>query len=205
MQSFPKDWDASSEALPPTVTGGRFGMRESSKELPAEGAPSTSGLALYQAGFFVCTLKSVGDLPGGGSIYVEVVVDRDSGIAFAKVYPTRSLLNGIDILTSRVIPFFERQGAEIGEIHTPSSKDYCGPLPMHPFHTFLATSQIRHVAAANAADDPHEFLCEQFYWFLHKEFFQPALRKTFRVSLDELQRDLDAFLKSYNSAKHLRG
>jgi hypothetical protein len=205
MQDFPKIRDTSSEAPLPTATGRRFGTSDTSREPPAEDAAPNSGRALYQAGFFVCTIKNVGDIPGGGSIYLEIVVDRDSGVTFAKVYPARSLLNGLDILTSRVIPFFERQGAAIGEIHTPNSRDYCGPLPKHPFHTFLATSQIKHVAAAHVADDPHEFLCEQFYWFLLKEFFQPALRKTFRVSLDDLQRDLDAFLKSYNSTKHLRG
>jgi hypothetical protein len=205
MQDFSKIPDTSSEAPLPTAMGRPFGASDTSREPNAEAAASNSGCALYQACFFVCTIKTVGDIPGGGSIYLEVVVDRDSGIAFAKVYSARNRLNGIDTLTSRVIPFFVRQGAAIGEIHTPNSRDYWGPLPKHPFHTFLATSQIKHVAATNAADDPHEFLCEQFYWFLLKEFLQPALRKKFRVSLDELQTDLDAFLKSYNSHKRLHG
>lgn len=205
MQEFPKIWNTSSEAFLPTAAGRRFGTSDASREPTAEDAASNCGRALYQADFFVCTVTAVGDIPGGGSIYVEVVVDRDSDMAFAKVYPTRSLLNGLDILTSRVIPFFERQGAAIAEIHTPNSRAYCGPVPRHPFETLLLTSQIKHVAGAKADDDPREHACKQFYWFLLDEFFQPALRKKFRVSLDELQKDLDAFLKSYNSAKHLRG
>lgn len=203
MQDFPKIRDTSSEAPPRTATVRRFGTSDASREPTAEAAASTRGHALYQAGFFFCTVKTVGDVPGGGSIYVEVVVDRDSGVAFSKVYPARNVLNGLDILTSRVIPFFERQGATITEIHTPNSRAYCGPVPRHPFETLLLTSQIKHVAATKADDDPQEHACEQFYWFLLGEFFQPALRKKFRISLDELQADLDAFLKSYNSRKHL--
>ena len=50
---------------------------------------SNYGHSLFQELFFFCTIKNVGDVPGTGCIYVETVVDRDSGIAFAKVYSAK--------------------------------------------------------------------------------------------------------------------
>ncbi len=46
--------------------------------------------SLFQEVFFFCTVKDIGDVPGAGCIYVETVVDRDAGIAFAKVYSAKN-------------------------------------------------------------------------------------------------------------------
>jgi len=51
---------------------------------------------------------------------------------------------------------------------------------------------------------PDNYLCEEFYRFLLKEFFLPALRKTFRLSLDGLQKDLDTFVEAYNAMQMKR-
>jgi hypothetical protein len=161
---------------------------------------------LFQELFFFCTIKNVGDVPGMGCIYVETVVDRDSGIAFAKVYSGRNAMNAVDILASRVVPFFERKGVAIGSIHTRKTSEYCGFPPVHPFETFLATSHIQHLRIDKSAQSD-KYLCEQFYCYLLKEFFPAALRRTFRLSLDELQKELDAFVEAYNTMqiKHKNG
>jgi hypothetical protein len=165
-----------------------------------EDLASNHGHSLFQEVFFFCTVKNLGDVPGMGCIYVETVVDRDSGIAFAKVYSAKNAMNAVDILASRVVPFFERHGIAIKEIHTRKTGEYCGLLPVHPFETFLATSHIRHLPM-DQSGQPYNYLCEQFYRFLLKEFFQPALRRKFQLSLDEFQKDLDAFIEAYNPAQ----
>jgi hypothetical protein len=165
-----------------------------------EDLASNHGHSLFQEVFFFCTVKNLGDVPGMGCIYVETVVDRDSGIAFAKVYSAKNAMNAVDILASRVVPFFERHGIAIKEIHTRKTGEYCGLLPVHPFETFLATSHIRHLPM-DQSGQPYNYLCEQFYRFLLKEFFQPALRRKFQLSLDEFQKDLDAFIEAYNAAQ----
>jgi hypothetical protein len=117
------------------------------------------GLSLFQEVFFFCTVKNVGDVPGAGCIYVETVVDRDSGIAFAKVYSAKNAMNAVDILSSRVVPFFERRGVAIQEIHTRKTSEYCGLPLAHPFETFLATSHIQHLPV-DEPGQPHNHLCE---------------------------------------------
>lgn len=165
-----------------------------------EDAVSNLGHSLFQELFFFCTVKNVGDVPGAGCIYVETVVDRDSGAAFAKVYSARNAMNAVDILASRVVPYFERQGIAIKEIHTRKSSEFCGLSPVHPFETFLVTSHIQHLPI-NEPGQPYNYLCEQFYRFLLKEFFQPALRRKYQLSLEELQRDLDTFVEAYNAVQ----
>ncbi len=165
-----------------------------------EYAVSNPGHALFQEMFFFCRVKKVGDVPGTECIYVEAVVDRDSGVAFAKVYPARNAMNAVDILASRVLPYCERHGVAIKEVHTRKTSEYCGLPPRHPFETFLAASHIEHLEI-KPSSSPYNYLCEQFYRFLLKEFFPLALRRTFELSLREMQRDLDAFVNDCNSGR----
>jgi len=171
---------------------------ELEQKVEKEDVASNRGHTLFQEVFFFCTVKNLGDVPGAGCIYVETVVDRDSGVAFAKIYSAKNAMNAVDILASRVVPFFERQGIAINEIHTPKASEYCGLLPVHPFETFLATSHIQHLPM-DQFSQPDNYLCEQFYSFLSKEFFPPALRRKYQLSLDELQEDLDTFVEAYNA------
>lgn len=184
-----------SDSLAQPSTSGKGVVDEGRKR---EEATPQSSRSLFQEMFFFCTVKNVGDVSGTGCIHVETVVDRDSGVAFAKVYSTRNAMNAVDILASRVMPFFKRKGIAIKEIHTRKTSEYCGVPLAHPFETFLATSQIRHMPMDHPGH-PHAHVCEQFYRFLLKEFFPAALRKTFRLSLDELQKDLDTFIDAYNA------
>jgi len=165
----------------------------------SENAAPKQGHSLFQEVFFFCTVQNFGDVPGAGCIYVETVVDRDAGYAFAKVYSAKNAMNAVDILASRVVPFFDRQGSAIQEIHTRKTSEYCGLVPAHPFETFLATSHILHMPI-DEPGQPCNYLCEQFFRFLEKEYFQPALRRTFQLSLDDLQRDLDTFIEAFNAS-----
>ncbi len=164
---------------------------------------SIGGHSLFQESFFFCNVKNVGDVHGTGCIYVETVVDRDNGCAFAKVFPARNAMNSVDILSTRVLPYFKEMGIAVKEIRTRKTPDYCGLVPLHPFETFLATSHIQHLSISQPGK-PHSYLCVQFYRYLQSEFFQPALRTKFMLTLDELQTDLDAFMETYNAMRWKR-
>jgi hypothetical protein len=164
---------------------------------------SNHGRSLFQESFFFCTVKNVADIPGAGRIYVEAVVEKDSGIAFAKVYSSKNPWNAVNILTSRVVPFFARQGAYLQDVRTRKTSEYCGLPTLHPFEFFLANAHIQHLHVDHPGR-PSSFLCERFYSFLLKEFFLPSLRTKFNLTLDELQKNLDAFVQDYNSTRMKR-
>jgi hypothetical protein len=168
------------------------GLRESAK------VADQPGHSLFQEMFFFCTIKKVADLPGSSCIFVETVVDRDSGISFAKVYSSKNALNAVDILASRVLPFFERRGVSIREIHTRQTAEYRGLPPVHAYEAFLAGAHIRHLPMEHFGQSCN-YLCEEFYRRLLKNFFSAALRK-FPLSLRDLQKDLDTFVEAYNAA-----
>jgi hypothetical protein len=161
------------------------------------------GHSLFQESFFFCNVINVGDVHGTGCIYVETVVDRDTGCAFAKVFPARNAMNSVEILSSRVLPYLEELGIAVREIYTRKTPEYCGLVPVHPFETFLATSHIQHLSA-NEPGKPYNYLCVQFYRYLQREFFQPALRKKFMLTLEELQTDLDEFVQEFNAMQSKR-
>jgi hypothetical protein len=155
------------------------------------------GRWLFQESFFVCTVKNFGDAPLVRDIYVETVVDTNCKLGFARVYPSINVMNGVDILQDRVLPFYNRYDAKIERIFTPSTREYCGLAPIHPFETLLATSQIEHHSV-----DPQSWLhvrpSEDFHHALSAEFFKPAIRKYSYRSFDKLQQDLDIFVEKYN-------
>jgi hypothetical protein len=188
--------------VPPDRSGKFSGTHESSTRADEVEALHRSGQTLYQDSFFLCTVKNVGDDPGIGCVYVETVVDRHTGAFFAKVYPTKNAANGVDILASRVIPFFKERGLAIKEIHTRHSSEYCGLVPAHPFETFLAVSHIRHVGMERPGR-PGNYLCQEVFGFLRKEFFPAAFRKTYQLPLGELQNELDTFVTAFNSTRKL--
>jgi hypothetical protein len=161
-------------------------------------APDGRARALCQKSFLVCTVKKFGDLPGAGSIHVETAIDCSSGTAFAKVYPEKCAMNGVDLLRSRALPYFERRGWNIASVHTLSTSEYFGLSPVQPYEAFLSASRIRHFALSDACPRCRQ-LCYRFYQMLMKDFFAPALRRNFQVSLSGLQKDLDAFVESHNA------
>jgi hypothetical protein len=179
----------------PSWTGGASNFET---VMEKEAASSHPGHTLFQELFFFCRVKKIGDLPGTECIYVETVVDRDSGFAFAKVYPEKSAMNAVDILASQVLPFFKLHEIAIKEIHTRNTSEYCGLPPAHPYETFLASAHIPHLPMGRPGQ-PQNYLCEHFYRFLLKEFFPRALRNNFQLSMAAMQDDLDIFVEAYNT------
>jgi hypothetical protein len=163
-------------------------------------APVCEGHSLHQEVFFFCAIRNIGDVRGTGRIYVETVVDANARFGFAKVYSANLSLNAVDILASRVLPFFSRHGLTIKEIRTRKAVEYCGLIPRHAYETYLATSHVQHLPI-HPPGHPDNLLCTEFYGFLRKEFFVPALRRKFQWQLADLQKELDAFVEAYNMAR----
>ena len=158
------------------------------------------GHSLFQDSFFFCKFQKIGDAPGLAEVYVETVVDGYSGLAFAKVYPADNPMNATDIFATRVTPFFKTHGVPIERVHTNNATEYTGIAPIHPFETYMATAHIEHVRT-HGSGQLHSPLCMQFFSILQHEFFAPALRGKFQHTLETLQRDLDEFMKVYNSTR----
>lgn len=146
----------------------------------------------------------VGTLKGVGRIYQQTFVDTFSKHAICKLYTMRTSLTAADILNDRVLPFYEEQGIRLLRILTDRGTEFCGKPDEHPYQLFLALNDVDH-STTKARHPQTNGICERFHKTLLHEFYQVAFRKKIYRSLDELQVDLDVWLRHYNEERTHQG
>jgi transposase InsO family protein len=152
---------------------------------------SRPGELLNQDTFYWGTLKGV------GKVYVQVVVDIFCSLAFAKVYTAKFPVTACDLLYSRVLPFYEALGVEIGAVLTDNGREFCGKQESHPFELLLAMEGVEHRTTKVRSPQTNGFV-ERMNRTLLDECFRVAGRTTWYIEVAEIQRDLDRFLEYYN-------
>ena len=146
----------------------------------------------------------VGTLKGVGRIYQQTFVDTYSKVAFAKLYTTKTPITSADILNDKVLPFFEQQQLPMLRILTDRGTEYCGKVEQHDYQLYLAINNIDHTKTK--ANSPQtNGICERFHKTILQEFYQVTFRKKIYDGIDELQKDLDEWIYSYNNERTHQG
>jgi len=101
-----------------------------------------------------------------------------------------------DILNDRVLPFFEEHEIVLSRVLTDRGTEYCG-TDSHEYELYLAVEDIDHTRT-KAKSPQTNGICERFHKTVLNEFYRVTFRKKIYKTLDELQTDLDAWLKLYN-------
>lgn len=161
------------------------------KEAHGEIETEHPGYLVAQDTFYVGTIKGV------GRIYQQTVIDTYSRVAFAKLYDRKNALVAADILNDQVIPFFEEQDVPVLRMLTDRGTEYCGNREHHEYQLYLAVENIDH-SKTRAKRPQSNGICERFHKTMLQEFYQVAFRKKMYRSIEELQTDLDGWMKSYN-------
>jgi len=159
---------------------------------------SRPGEVLNQDTFYWGTLKGV------GKVYVQVVVDIFCSLAFAKVYTAKFPVTACDLLYSRVLPFYEALGVEVGAVLTDNGREFCGKQESHPFELLLAMEGVEHRTTKVRSPRTNGFV-ERMNRTLLDECFRVAGRTTWYIEVAEIQRDLDKFLEYYNLQRSHQG
>ena len=146
----------------------------------------------------------VGTLKGVGRIYQQTFVDTYSKVAFAKLYTGKTAITAADMLNDRVLPAFEEQGARVLRMLTDRGSEYCGKLDEHPYQLFLAINDIDHTKTKVKSPQTNG-ICERFHKTILQEFYQITFRKKLYESLEQLQADLDAWMRYYNEDRTHQG
>jgi transposase InsO family protein len=149
------------------------------------------GYLLSQDTFFV------GHFKGIGRVYMQAVVDTYCSLGFAKLYTSKQAITAADILNDQVIPFYQHQGIKIEHILTDNGSEYCGRRMDHYYQILLALHGIKHRRTRVATPRTNGFV-ERFNRTVLDEFFRGILKRKFYTKLEELQKDLDRWLKYYN-------
>lgn len=146
----------------------------------------------------------VGNIKGVGRIYQQTYIDTYCKVAQAKLYPTKDAITSADILNDRVLPMYEEQGVDLQRILTDRGTEYCGKLENHPYQLYLDLEDITHTRTK--ANHPQtNGICERFHRTIQDEFYAIVFRKQVFNSLDELQKELDEWVKWYNNERTHQG
>ncbi len=168
------------------------------KEAHGEFDSECPGYCIAQDTFYVGTLKGV------GRVYQQTVIDTYAKIGFAKLYTSKTPITAADTLNDRVLPFFDAQGIPVSRVLTDRGTEYCGHPQSHPYELYLAVENIDHTRT-KAKSPQTNGICERFNKTILQEFYQVALRRKLYHSIDDLQTDLDAWMREYNTERTHQG
>jgi hypothetical protein len=101
------------------------------------------------------------------------------------------------MLYERVLPFYDALGVSIGAVLTDNGREFCGKPDSHPYELLLALEGLEHRTTRIRSPQTNGFV-ERMNRTLLDECFRVEGRKTWYVTPEEIQRDLDRFLSYYN-------
>ncbi len=142
-------------------------------------------------------------MKGVGRIYQQTFIDTYAKIGVAKLYTEKTPITAADLLNDRVLPLFEEHGISLQRILTDRGTEFCG-REEHPYELYLAIEDIDHTRT-KARHPQTNGIVERFHKTMLDEFYRIAFRKTIFTSIEQLQRDLDAWIDEYNTQRPHQG
>ena len=142
----------------------------------------------------------MGTIKGVGRIYQQTFIDTYSRVALAKLYTEKTAITAADLLNDRVVPFFEEQGIQLQRILTDRGTEYWGKPEHHAYQLYLAIEDIDH--SKTKANHPQtNGICERLHKTMQDECYSLLFRKKLYRSLEELQVDVDEWVRKYNKER----
>lgn len=146
----------------------------------------------------------VGTLKGVGRVYLQTVIDCFSRHVWGRLYTSKLPVTAVQVINNDVIPFFENYGLKIETLLTDNGREYCGREDRHPFELFLQLEEIEHRKTQVRRPQSNGYV-ERMHRTLLDEHFRIKGRSKFYESVDEMQKDLDEYLKHYNHERVHQG
>lgn len=139
----------------------------------------------------------VGTMKGVGRIYQQTFIDTYSRVAFAQLYTEKTAITSAHALNEKVLPWFHEQDVPLLRVLTDRGTEYCGLIESHAYQLYLALEDIDH-SKTKARHPQTNGICERFHKTIKEEFYSVTFRKKVYTSLEELQIDLDLWMRKYN-------
>jgi transposase InsO family protein len=146
----------------------------------------------------------VGAIKGVGRIYQQTFIDTYAKVAQVKLYDRKNALVAADMLNDRVLPWYEEQGVRLLRILTDRGTEYCGNRDHHEYELYLDIEGIEHTRT-KAYSPQTNGICERFHRTMQDEFYSVTFRKKVYKNIEELQADVDDWLKYYNEERTHQG
>jgi transposase InsO family protein len=168
------------------------------KEAHGEFESECPGYCGAQDTFYVGTLK------GMGRIYQQTLLDTYTKLAFAKLYDRKTPLVAADLLNDWVIPFFDEQDIPLSRVLSDRGTEYCGAAERHEYELYLAVENIDHTRTKVKSPQTNGIV-ERFHRTVLNGFYRVAFRRKIYSTIEQLQSDLDSWLREYNEVRPHQG
>ena len=157
------------------------------------------GILRLQDTFYVGTLKGV------GRAYQQTYVDTYAKVGFAKLYDRKTPLTAADLLNDLVIPFYEENGIPLQRVLTDRGTEILrNPRPPRiPSSIWRSRTSTR--TRTKAKSPQTNGIVERFHKTMLDEFYRIAFRKKIYTSIEDLQADLDLWMREFNEARPHQG
>lgn len=142
----------------------------------------------------------VGNMKGVGRIYQQTFIDTYSRVAFAKLYTEKTAITAAHLLNEIVLPWFNEQDIPMLRVLTDRGTEYCGKVEHHAYQLYLAIENIDH-SKTKVRHPQTNGICERFHKTMKNEFYDIAFRKKIYNSVEELQTDVNEWLRQYNQLR----
>lgn len=146
----------------------------------------------------------VGSLKGVGKVYLQSVLDCFSRYAWGRLYTSKLPVTAVHVLNTDVLPAFEAHGATIQTVLSDNGREFCGRADSHPYELFLQLEGIDHRTTKVRRPQSNGFI-ERLHRTLLDEHFRIAGRTKWYETIEEMQKDLDAYLVHYNTKRPHQG
>lgn len=146
----------------------------------------------------------VGSLKGVGRIYLQTVIDCHSRYAWGRLYTNKMPVTAVHVLNEDVLPFFEEHNAVITTVLSDNGREFCGRPDQHPYELFLQLEGIEHRTTRVRRPQSNGFV-ERMHRTLLDEHFRIMGRTKWYESIEEMQKDLEVYLKQYNHERTHQG
>ena len=146
----------------------------------------------------------VGTLKGVGRVYLQSVIDCHSRYAWGRLYTSKLPVTAVHVLNNDVLPYFEKHGARIETVLSDNGREFCGRPDRHPYELFLQLEGIEHRTTKVRRPQSNGFV-ERLHQTLLNEHFRVMGRKKWYESLAPMQKDLEVYLKHYNTERPHQG
>ena len=108
------------------------------------------------------------------------------------------------MLNDKVIPFFDSKGIPLLRILTDRGSEYCGKREHHEYALYLELENIEH-SKTKVRSPQSNGICERFNKTCKEEFYSIAFRRKVYWGIEEIQLDLDEWVRQYNHERTHRG
>lgn len=146
----------------------------------------------------------VGNMKGVGRVYQQTFIDTYSKVAMAKLYDRKTALTAADMMNDKVVPFFDEQQVPLLRMLSDRGTEFCGAPEHHEYELYLNLEDIEHTRT-KARIPQTNGICERFHKTILNEFYQTTFRKKIYRTIEELQQDLDVWIKLYNEERSHQG